>query len=120
VIATGALASVAITLIALVLVPAARRWDDRRSTIAAAGERVRRYEALLGAEPGLKQEMEQRLVAAHALTGCGDRRPAIIPPASGGHEHERDERDRDRRQSAGRDHAPLARATACQPAGKRC
>ena len=66
VIATGALASVAITLIALVLVPAARRWDDRRSTIAAAGERVRRYEALLSDEPGLKQEMEQRRRAARA------------------------------------------------------
>ena len=60
VLAGGALASVAIVVLALGVIPFARRWEERRATIRLAAERVQRFEALVLNEPRLAQEVEQR------------------------------------------------------------
>lgn len=60
VLAGGAIASAAIIVFALGVIPLARRWEERRDAIAVAAERVRRYEALVRDEPGLQREVARR------------------------------------------------------------
>ena len=58
--AGGAIAAGAIVLVALVLIPFARRWDDRREAIQANRDRVQRYAVLLQSEKALRAEVAAR------------------------------------------------------------
>lgn len=58
--AGGAIAAGVVVFLALVLIPFARRWDDRREAIEANRDRVQRYAALLRGEKGLRLEVAAR------------------------------------------------------------
>lgn len=59
VLAGGAIASAAIVVLALGVLPFVRRWEERRASIDMAAEQVRRYETLVRDEPRLRQEVER-------------------------------------------------------------
>ena len=76
VLAAGAVAAGAILLLGIGVLPALRRWNDHRESIAITGERVRRLEALLAREAELKRALESERRAER-----GGRLLAGITPA---------------------------------------
>ena len=78
VLAAGAIASVAIVVLALGILPFARRWEARRASIEVAAERVRRFEALVREEPRLAQQLEVR----RRLARTGSLVDGVTPPVA--------------------------------------
>lgn len=75
--AAGAGAAVVIVVVALVAIPAARRWGERRDEVYANRERVRRYERLVASEHTLGTRLAQRRSELAALGVAEGVTPAV-------------------------------------------
>ena len=78
VLAAGAIASVAIVVFTLGVVPFARQWEERRASIAMAADRAQRFESLMREEPRLRQDVAQR----RRLARTGPLFEGVTPPVA--------------------------------------